>query len=67
MKKNNWYFSYVERPAEELATLINNHKGICFFTTHGALEAGTPDLVNANLPICKNLYFIEIKYIINIS
>ena len=51
MKKNNWYFSYVERPAEELAALINNHKGICFFTTHGALEAGTLDLVNPNLPI----------------
>ncbi len=51
MKKNNWYFSYVERPAEELADLINNHKGICFFTTHGALDSSIPELLNADLPV----------------
>ena len=51
MKKNNWYFSYVERPAEELATLLNNHKGIGFFTTHGALDSSIPELLNAEFPI----------------
>ena len=51
MKKNNWYFSYVERPDEELATLINNHKGICFFTTHGAQDSNIQKLLNANFSL----------------
>lgn len=51
MKKNNWYFSYVERPSEELASLINNHNGICFFTTHGALDSSIIEQLSKDLPL----------------
>lgn len=51
MKKNNWYFSYVERTISELIELINNHKGIAFFTIHGASDTSVLKQLNPSLPI----------------
>ena len=51
MKKNNWFFSYVERTPAELVELINNHKGICFFSTHGASEANILKQLNPEFPV----------------
>ena len=39
-KRGGWYFSYVERSAEETIRMINAHKGIGLFSSHGASEAG---------------------------
>lgn len=46
MKKNNWYFSYVERPLNEVIDLVNNHKGIAFFSSHTAFDGNVIGQLN---------------------
>lgn len=48
-KRNGWYFSYVERSAEAVIHMINDHKGVGIFSVHGASEAGLLDKVSKEL------------------
>ena len=53
MKKNNWYFSYITRSTAECVQLINNNKGIYFFSAHGASDMTLLDSLNPDFPIYK--------------
>ena len=53
MKKNNWYFSYITRSSAECVQLINNNKGIYFFSAHGASDITSLDSLNPDFPIYK--------------
>ncbi len=48
-RRGGWYFSYVERSAEETIRMINSHKGIGLFSSHGASEANLADKVSKEL------------------
>lgn len=53
MKKNNWYFSYIARSTAECIQLVNNNKGIFFFSTHAASDIALLEHLNPDYPIYK--------------
>lgn len=49
MRKNNWYFSYIERTADEVIRMINENKGIALFSVHHASKYNLLHKLNQNL------------------
>jgi len=49
MKKYGWYFSYIERPSDEVIRMINENKGIALFSMHHASKHNLLDKLNPNL------------------
>ncbi|MBQ2777325.1 MAG: LysR family transcriptional regulator [Peptococcaceae bacterium] len=49
MKNHNWYFSYIERSADEVVRMINENKGIALFSVHHASKYNILNKLNGNL------------------
>ena len=49
MKKHGWYFSYIERPSDEVIRMINENKGIALFSMYHASKYNLLEKVNPNL------------------
>lgn len=50
-KKNNWFFNYLERTAEDAITMINERNGIAIFGTFNDTEQSLLNRINRNLNI----------------
>lgn len=50
-KKGGWYFSYVERPIEDVIAMLNENRGIGIFSTHAGMESGLMKNLNKELHV----------------
>lgn len=51
IKENGWFFSYIERPTDEVIRMINENKGIALFSVHYVSKFNPLESLGSNLHI----------------